>query len=546
MKTLARWLAAWACFGMLIGPTSQIGAADLTYVPSQAVAAAVVHPQAILAGPDADWLPLEVLTAWGMKELGFDPVKIREVIAIVAPPGAASNEPQFGAVLRFSEAYSRASVTAKLMGANETVIDGKALLALPGRGAPLLYFADDHTIVLGSTPFVKQMLAAKDVDSAVTKLLKEGDASGLLTAVVSLDDVRVQLKEAMREVVARAGQAPPEIRDFLTLPELLSAVVFRISGSEKMTISLTLRGRDEASAEQVERIVKRGLDTARRMILMQTTADTEPRAVDAAVQQAGARYSARMVERIFSQIKPVREGRDVRISIESAPSIAVIGVLVALLLPAVQASREAARRVQSLNNMRQIQLAMNNYHSAHQKFPARAIFDKNGKPLLSWRVQILPFIEGKALQQQFRMDEPWDSEHNKQLIAAMPSIYRNPNRPADGKTNYLLPVGKGTSRFDTLFGGEEGLRIRDIRDGTSKTVMIVEADESRAVIWTKPDDLEVDMDHPRAGLGGFRAGGILVGLCDGSVRILRPTISDKTLRALFTHSGGEVINAADF
>jgi hypothetical protein len=66
------------------------------------------------------------------------------------------------------------------------------------------------------------------------------------------------------------------------------------------------------------------------------------------------------------------------------------------------------------------------------------------------------------------------------------------------------------------------------------------------VIWTKPDDLEVDMDHPRAGLGSFRAGGMLVGLCDGSVLILRPTISDNTLRALFTHSGGEVINAADF
>ena len=198
MKTLARWLAAWACFGMLIAPTSQIGAADppadaaaapkaaagpesldLAYVPAEAVAAIVVHPQAILAGPDADWLPLEVLTAWGMKEFGFDPVKIREVIAIVAPPGAASNEPQFGAVLRFREAYSKASVTAKLQGANEIVVDGKALLALPGRGAPLLYFADDHTIVLGSAPFVKQMLAAKDVESAVTKLLKEGDASGL-------------------------------------------------------------------------------------------------------------------------------------------------------------------------------------------------------------------------------------------------------------------------------------------------------------------------------------------------------------------------------
>jgi type II secretory pathway pseudopilin PulG len=562
MKTLARVLAAWACLGMLIGPVTQNmaadppsggqaspkaaagGSPDLTYIPAEAVAAAVVHPQVTLAGPDADWLPLEVLTAWGMKELGFDPVKIKEVVAFVSPRTLVG-EAQIGVVVRFSEAYSKDNVAASLPGARETIINGKSLLGRPQPGGRFFYFPDDRTIVLGSAPLIKAMIAAKDVDSAVTKLLKEGDISGLLTAVVSLDDVRDQLKEAMREAAARAAQAPPEIRDFLTVPDLLSAVVFRISGSEKMTISLTLRGRDEASAEQVERIIKRGLDTARRMILMQATADVNQPAGNDALKQAIAKYSSRMSERTFSQIKPARDGRDVRISVESDSNVAMIGVLVALLLPAVQASREAARRVQSLNNMRQIQLAMLNYHSAHGKFPARAIFDKAGKPLLSWRVQILPFIEGKALQQQFHLDEPWDSEHNKQLIAAMPSIYRNPNRPADNKTNYLLPVGKGTSRIDTLFGSDKGVRIRDIHDGTSKTVMIVETDENRAVIWTKPDDLEVDMDHPRAGLGGFRAGGILVGLCDGSVRMLRPTISDKTLKALFTENGGEIIDPKD-
>src|SRR5262249_51189616 len=149
---------------------------------------------------------------------------------------------------------------------------------------------------------------------------------------------------------------------FLSLPELLSAAIFRIGGSDdKLTISLTLRGRDEASAEQAERIINQGLATARQIILMQATAqqftNTDP------VQQAAAKYSARMIERTFSQIKPTREGKDVRIAVESDSNIAVIGVLVALLLPAVQAAREAARRVQSSNNLRQIQLAMLNYES---------------------------------------------------------------------------------------------------------------------------------------------------------------------------------------
>jgi hypothetical protein len=340
MKTLAHWLAAWACLGMLIGPATQTFSADaaaapkasaaaepldLSYIPAEAVAAAVVHPQTILAGPNADWLPLEVITAWGMKEVGIDPVKIKEVVAVIAAPQGGS-EPHFGVVVRFSEAYSKADVVAKLPGANEIVIDGKTVLPLPGRGAPLVYFPDDHTIVLGSAPLMKSMIAAKDVDSAVTKLLKESDTSGLLTAVASLDDVRPQLREAMREGAARTAHVPPEIRDLSTLPDLLSAIVFQMSGSETMTVSLTLRGRDEASAQQAERIIKQGLDAARRMIVMQATADANQRAGDDAVQQAGAKYSARMVQGIFGQIKPARDGRDVRIAVESDSTVVVLGV----------------------------------------------------------------------------------------------------------------------------------------------------------------------------------------------------------------------------
>ena len=90
------------------------------------------------------------------------------------------------------------------------------------------------------------------------------------------------------------------------------------------------------------------------------------------------------------------------------------------------------------------------------------------------------------------------------------------------------------------------MRIKDLAD-PSETVMFVEADEDRSVIWTRPDDLEFDMDHPRRGLGGFRSDGILVGLCDGPVRTLKPAISEKTLRALFTvDKRGEVIDSKDY
>jgi type II secretory pathway pseudopilin PulG len=211
---------------------------------------------------------------------------------------------------------------------------------------------------------------------------------------------------------------------------------------------------------------------------------------------------------------------------------------IALLLPAVQSAREAARRSQSMNNLKQIALAMHNHHDAYRKLPAAYSVDKEGKPLLSWRVHILPFVESQALYRQFRLDEPWDSEHNKKLIERMPATYRSPNSRAEpGKTNYLAVRGK-----NMMFTGEKGTSFADIVDGLSNTAMVVEAGDRSAVIWTKPDDFEPSEENPTKGLLGLRPGGFNVALGDGSVRFLSQNIDPKVLWALFTRNGGEVID----
>ena len=233
--------------------------------------------------------------------------------------------------------------------------------------------------------------------------------------------------------------------------------------------------------------------------------------------------------------------------------------LLALLLPAVQAGREAARRAastnnanltlakpdaleagqraQSINNMKQIMLGMHNYHDANKRFPPAYKADKEGKPLLSWRVLILPMMGYEKLYNQFHRDEPWDSEHNKKLIAKMPAEYRSPNSKAgEGKTNYLTVSGE-----NTVFPGKEGVRVQDITDGTAFTIAIVEASDEKAVIWTKPDDFEIDNDNPVKGLAGLHPGVILAGFADGSVHTLSATINPEVLRGLFSRNGGEAV-----
>jgi prepilin-type processing-associated H-X9-DG protein len=162
---------------------------------------------------------------------------------------------------------------------------------------------------------------------------------------------------------------------------------------------------------------------------------------------------------------------------------------------------------------------------------------------------ILPYIEQDALFKEFHLDEPWDSVHNKPLIARMPPPYRCPGESDDlarqGKTRYVAPRGKAT-----IFPGTETVKLQDVTDGTSNTIMVIEAGDANAVIWTKPDDWQVDPDPNTAGVftshTGMRAKGTNVGFADGSVRFLHETISPRLLRALLTRNGTEVISADDF
>ena len=193
-----------------------------------------------------------------------------------------------------------------------------------------------------------------------------------------------------------------------------------------------------------------------------------------------------------------------------------------------------------MNKLRQLALASLSYMDAHQTYPAAYSTDKAGKPLLSWRVHLLPFVGEEKLYKEFHLDEPWDSEHNKKLIARMPDVFRapaaDPKLAADGKTTYLAPVGEAT-----MFPGPRGVRIAEVTDGTSNTILFVEADDDHAVTWTAPDDLAYDPKEPMKGLGGHYHGGFLAAFADGDAHFLQKSDDKDNIRALFTRNGGEVV-----
>jgi hypothetical protein len=254
----------------------------------------------------------------------------------------------------------------------------------------------------------------------------------------------------------------------------------------------------------------------------------------------------------------------------------------------------AAQRQRSLNNLKQILLAFHNYHDAYGYFPSD-IRGKDGKPLLSWRVAILPFIEQDNFYRQFKLDEPWDSEHNLKLLAQMPNVYRVGIEPKDAThTYYQVFAGPGTP-FDPnppaapqgAAGGFEGaaggaaapgvpgapgglggaaappggppglgapggaaglgaappagpprVGLMHITDGTSNTFGVVEA--GPPVAWTKPADIPFDPKKPFPKLAGPFANALHVSMLDGSAHAIRRGVDDKVLTLLVTANDGQV------
>ncbi len=212
----------------------------------------------------------------------------------------------------------------------------------------------------------------------------------------------------------------------------------------------------------------------------------------------------------------------------------------ATLKPFFAEMDKAATRMEGMNNLRQIGLAMHSAHDVYGQIPGAAICDKDGKPLLSWRVAILPFIEQDNLYKQFKLDEPWNSEHNMKLLERMPPQYAVPNRVLKkGETCFLVFTGPNTPFDSTRRKPGIGPRLTEFTDGTSNTLLVVESAET--VPWTKPDDLVVDPKKPLPKLGGSSPDAFLALFADGSVRPIPMKINEQTLRWLIDPADGNVI-----
>lgn len=215
----------------------------------------------------------------------------------------------------------------------------------------------------------------------------------------------------------------------------------------------------------------------------------------------------------------------------------VTPILAALLIPAlVQPPAAALEDRACMDNLKFIMLAMHNYSAEHGHLPPPVLYGPDGKTRYSWRVALLPYLEQQRLFDRYRFDEPWDGPHNRRLLQEIPAVYRCPRATSDPThTCYAVVVGEATA----FAPGGKGHTFRDVKDGTSLTVGVVEI--PGGIPWTEPRDLPFD-EKLLEYLKPQHERGFYVGFLDGSVRLLPwRWLTIERLKALLTIAGGEVV-----
>ncbi len=450
-----------------------------------------------------------------VKQVGVTPDEIERVTGVIQT--MESGETLLGFITTTKPYDAKKVLASAASDAQEEKIKGRVFYAST-KGYSIAVLTD-RTYAIGPAEEVKRYLnhPAETKEGPLTPALRAAEKHCIAGGV----NVPVIAERAPK------GTPLPQEAPFLQLLKAQSFVLTADLGkSLKAEGKLDFAGESDAKAG--EKAVNTALDFARGGLVM-------------GIQQLGKQKDADRFVALLEEVqtgvrtaKVERNGSSVKMKAEAKIDLQKAAPD---LVEAVRQARDAAARMSSINNLKQLALAMYNYNDAYGNFPANAVYDKNGKPLLSWRVLVLPYIEQDALYKEFHMDEPWDSDNNKKLLEKMPPLFAAGDEQAlkNHETHYEAIVGKGA-----IFDGNKGVKITDITDGTSNTIMLVEA--KKAVPWTKPEDVPFDAGRLVPKLGGLFEGIFNVAFADGSVHSLPLTIKEEKLRALITRNGGEIID----
>jgi prepilin-type processing-associated H-X9-DG protein len=518
---------SWAVLAGLVAALAGVGGdaadekeklpPDLAVVPAEALGILSIRPADFWAGELGAGIRKKLgkdfgaLTAESLEGMGVHFDRIERLTFVLIDP---RNEPL--ALVKTLEPFERDKfVPARFKEATRETYKDRTLYVLGARRGGFCALSDT-VFVLGAPDLIKQVLDGSEKKGELASALAVAARKHSATLAVDVAGVVKQIP----------GGIPEELAPWKPLLQARVGTVTLDAGGQS-TLKARVTFANAEAARAAEKPARELRDLGVKFLpqaLERLSREKEMAPVVELLKLAGKALEEAKLEQTGSELRG-----ETRASTESAK-------VAPLVAEAVARMRAAAARAQTQNNLKQIGLALHNYHDVMGTFPPQAVFDKDGKAILSWRVLILPYIDENELYKEFKLNEPWDSPHNKKLLEKMPKAYTDPQRKGDKPytTPYQAFVGEGA-----FFEGKNGIKITDITDGTSNTFMAVEAEV--AVPWSKPDDLPFKAGVPLPKLGGTGEGFNAL-FADGSVRYFSKKTPEKKLRAYVTRNGGEVIN----
>lgn len=400
--------------------------------------------------------------------------------------------------------------------------DGQSYRVLESMG---ICFVKDRTLLVSHESLLKRMISAKTAKSPF--LTRLASLPPKQDAILAAD---MQPFETLFKTFASIGGAfPPDVGkliDYLSKTKTLAIT----AGIEGKTIAYaSAKMPDKTAATGFAKLINDSF-----LPQLKKFWKAERHSVSTA-KSSFSKFFVSVLDQTLDGVSVKATGTEASITVERPTSLDKFPMQAA---PIVKRIKDAQQRNLRKNNMKMIGLAFHNYHDIYSRFPGHGSDATGKRKGLSWRVHLLPSLDQSKLYEKFKLDEPWDSKHNKKLIDQMPAVFKSPGVTAKNKTSIHVFVGKGTP-FGLKSGG---VRFRDVVDGTSNTILAVEAGADKADIWTKPGGLPFDpKKDPLKSLGKLKEDGFLMLLMDGSVRYVHKKIRTTILKRLIQHQDGMVI-----
>ncbi len=507
------------------------------YVPVDAAMVVTLHPAKVFSRPEFARLKAmfdDMARNPQRGSINLPPDQVEQLILAVPRRAVQGGPGPFGLgagtllIFRTTKPQDWDPVVGQLVG-QPTELDVRGRKYVRTRLSPIgtgYATPDDRTLLIGDEEALK--VALNDIGRA--RPPRAWDAA---LAQVGADDPAITVAVETAWLAERFGQGgPPAVADAFG-PLFTKAYAYAMAiglGDDGLTVRGTASCSTADGAGRVADTLKAAV-TLGRNALDRARLQVREAPPDAA---AGMALALEAIDELSRSPSIDAAGKVVTLEAKADVDLAEVAAAVA---PAIGASRAASDRMRSINNMKQIGLAMHNYASTYGRFPPAVLYGPDGRTPHSWRVALLPYLEQDALFRQYNFNEPWDGPNNIKLVEQMPPVFAATGGLEPGRTSYFVPVGP-----NTIFpsGRAQGAGFAEITDGLSNTILAVEA--VRPVAWTKPEDIDFDPKADPPEIGGYSADGFNVLFGDGAVRYLKNSIDRHTLKALFTANGGEVIS----